>query len=169
MEQPLDGIRWSSALRAALWAGVIAGLGSLIPYLPFILLCMIAAGGISIAFYSRREPTTVVRAGMGFRIGALAGLFGFLMNATMSTLAMLSAESRSVMRSEMANRLKEAMASSSDPATTDMLRRVGDQLSTPGGLALLFTLALAVLGFLFVVLSGLGGAVGASLFGHHER
>jgi hypothetical protein len=137
--------------------------------MPFILLCMVAAGGMSIAFYTRRQPDRTVTAGDGLKIGALAGLFGFLMNALLSTLSMLSANSRSALRGEMMNRLKEGMASSSDPTATDLLRRIGDRLSTPEGLALIFTLALAVLAVFFVVFSGLGGAIGASLFGRKQR
>ncbi len=164
-----SAVRLSSARRAALWAGIIAGVGSLVPFMPFILLCMIAAGGMSVAFYSRREPEAEVRASTGLKIGALAGFFGFLMNASLSSLSMFSAASRAALRAEMANRLKEAMASSSDPAATDMLRRVGDQLNTPGGLATIFVLALAVLAVFFVLFGGLGGAVGASLFGRRNR
>lgn len=156
-------------MRAALWAGVLAGLGSLVPFMPFILLCMVASGGMSIAFYTRREPHQTVTAGSGLRLGALAGMFGFFINATLSTVSMLSATSRTAMRGEMMNRLKEAMAGSTDPAATDMLRRLGDQLNTPGGLALIFTFALLVLAVLFVVFGGLGGAIGATLFGRHQQ
>jgi hypothetical protein len=139
--------------------------------MPFILLCMVAAGGISIAFYTRREPDKTVKASDGLRIGALAGMFGFLINAILSTLSMLSATVRAGTRTQMMDRLKEAMAANSDPQATDMLRRIGDQLNTPGGLAFIFTLALAVLAVFFIVLSGLGGAIGATLFGrrHQEK
>jgi hypothetical protein len=163
------GLQRRSVLRAALLAGAIAGAGSLVPFMPFMVLCMVAAGGMSIAFYSRREPDITVTAGMGLKIGALAGLFGFLMNAIMSTLSMLSASTRSVLRGEMMERLKDAMASNSDQAATDMLKRIGDQLSTPGGLAFIFTLALAVLAVFFVVFSGIGGAIGAALFGRKHQ
>jgi len=137
--------------------------------MPFILLCMVAAGGMSIAFYMRREPERVVKAGDGLRIGALAGMFGFLINATLSTLSMLSPTIRAATRGQMMDRLKEAMATSSDPQATDMLRRIGDQLNTSGGLAFIFTLALAVLAVFFIVFSGLGGAIGASLFGRKHQ
>jgi hypothetical protein len=50
-----------------------------------------------------------------------------------------------------------------------MLRRLGDQLNTPGGLALIFTFALLVLAVLFVVFGGLGGAIGAALFGRRQE
>ncbi len=161
-------LRGRSAIRAALLAGVIAGLGSMIPFMPFIILCMVAAGGMSVAFYSRREPDATVLPRTGLKVGALAGLVGFLLNASMSTLSMLSAASRAALRTEMMTRLQEAMGSTSDPATLDMLRRIGDQLSTPRGLAFVFTLGIAVLAVFFVAFGGLGGAIGAFLFGRRE-
>ena len=162
------GTRVSSARRAALWAGVIAGLGSLVPFPPFIFLCMIAAGGMSVAFYSRYEPNSEVRASTGFKIGALAGLFGFLMNACLSSFSMFSQATRSALRSEMSSRIQEAIANSSNADTANMMRKFGDQLNTTGGLVTLFLLALAFLGVLFVLFSGVGGAVGASLFGRRR-
>jgi hypothetical protein len=138
--------------------------------MPFIVLSMIAAGGISIAFYMRLEPEKVVKVGAGLRIGALAGLFGFLINALLSTLSMLVASNRAALRSEMMTRWKEAMASSSsDPQTTEMLRRIGDQLKTPSGLAFIFTFGLLVLAAFFIIFGGLGGAIGATLFGRHHH
>ncbi|MGE5110804.1 MAG: hypothetical protein ACM3JB_08115 [Acidobacteriaceae bacterium] len=160
--------RLSSARRAALWAGVIAGIGSLVPFAPFIFLCMIAAGGMSVAFYSRREPDVEVRASLGMKLGALAGFFGFVMNAILSSLGMLSMETRSALRSQLASRLQEAVASSKDAATTDMLQKLGEQLNTTGGLLTLFAIALAALGLFFVLFGGLGGAIGASLFGRRK-
>ncbi|MGE5137916.1 MAG: hypothetical protein ACM3JD_00525 [Rudaea sp.] len=123
---------------------------------------------MSIAFYSRQEPDATVRASTGFKIGALAGLFGFLMNAFLSTSILLSATARSALRVEMANRVKEAIAASTDPSSTEILRKVSDQLNTPAGLAILFVVAMVLLGVFFVLLSGIGGAIGASLFGHRR-
>lgn len=164
----LPGIHWRAAVPSALMAGLLAGLGTVIPFFPFILLCMLAAGGLSVTFYTRREAHAHIRPGMGMRIGALAGLFGFLMNAVLSSLGMLSASNRANLRTEMANRLKDAMATSSDPAATETLRNLGDKLNTPSGLVMFFVIALVFFGILFVLLSGLGGALGASLFGKHE-
>jgi uncharacterized membrane protein len=76
---------------SALAAGFAAGIGSLVPFVPFITLCMVAAGGIAITLYKRRMPYVSVPARRGFRIGALAGFFGFLLNAVTSVLGMFSA------------------------------------------------------------------------------
>lgn len=161
-------VNWHSGRRAALFAGLLAGMGTFIPVMPFILLCMLAAGGLSIAFYTRREPAAHLPASSGMKLGALAGVFGFLLNACLSSLALFSAQSRAALRTELMGRLKETLESASDQAARDALQRLGDMLATPGGLALFFILAISVFGVLFVALAGLGGAVGASLFGRQS-
>ena len=126
---------------------------------------MVAAGGIAITLYKRRMPYVSVPARRGFRIGALAGFFGFLLNAAMSAFGMFSAENRAALRDAMQERLKEALAVNSDPAAQQMVKNLGDMVSTPGGLAAVFAFSLCLFGLLFVFLSGIGGAIGAALFG----
>ena len=150
---------------SALAAGFAAGIGSLVPFVPFITLCMVAAGGIAVTLYKRRLPYVSVPARRGFRIGALAGLFGFLLNAATSVFGMLSAENRTALYEAMQERLKEALAVNSDPAAKQMVKNLGDMVSTPGGLAAVFVFSLCLFGLLFVLLSGVGGAIGAALFG----
>jgi hypothetical protein len=101
-------------------------------------------------------------------MGALAGLFGFLMYGIVASLAMFSAQVRSQFRVEMTNSLKQAAVRSADPRAADMIRPFVDGLNTPGGLATMFGLMLFFLLVFFVLLSAIGGAVGASLFGHRR-
>ena len=150
---------------SALAAGFAAGIGSLVPFVPFITLCMVAAGGIAITFYKRRMPYVSVPARRGFRIGALAGFFGFLLNALTSVLGMFSAGNRGALRDAMQERLKEALSVNSDPSAQQMVKNLGEMVSTPSGLAAVFAFSLCLFGLLFVLLSGVGGAIGAALFG----
>ena len=154
---------------SALAAGFAAGMGTLVPFVPFITLCMVAAGGIAITLYKRRLPYVSVPPRRGFRIGALAGFFGFLLNATMSAFGMLSAENRAALRDAMQERLKEALSVNSDPSAQQMVKNLGAMISTPGGLAALFAISLGLFGLIFVFLGGVGGAIGAALFGKKER
>ncbi len=165
---PGSGVRLSSARKAALWAGLIAGVGAAVPLPPFIILSMIAAGGLSIAFYMRFEPHAEVRTSTGLKMGALAGFFGFLMYGIVASLTMLSAQTRSQFRVDMAKALQDAAVKSADPRAADMIRPFIDQLNTPSGLAMMFALMLVFLLIFFVILSGIGGTVGASLFGHRR-
>jgi hypothetical protein len=164
------GLRLSSARKAALWAGLIAGVGAAVPFAPFIILCMVAAGGMSIAFYMRSEPHDEVRTSSGLKMGALAGFFGFLMYAIVASLSLLSTQTRAAFRSDMATALNQAAARSADPSrAADMIRPFVERLNTPGGLATMFLFMLFFLLIFFVLLSGVGGAIGASLFGHRRH
>ncbi len=93
---------------SALAAGFAAGIGSLIQYEPLITipLCMVAAGGIAITLYKRRMPDASVPPRRGFRIGALAGFFGFLLNATVGVISLLSAEYRTALRHTLQEQFK---------------------------------------------------------------
>lgn len=129
---------------------------------------MVAAGGLSIAFYMRFEPHAEVRTSTGLKMGALAGLFGFLMYGVVASLTMISAQTRSQFRLDMAKALQDAAVKSADPRAADMVRPFIDHLNTSTGLATMFGLMLFLLLIFFVLLSGIGGAVGASLFGHRR-
>ena len=78
---------------------------------------------------------------------------------------MLSEQNRAALRDAMHERLKEAMSVNSDPSAQQMLNNLGDMISTPGGLAALFAFSLLMFGLIFVLLGGIGGSVGAALFG----
>jgi hypothetical protein len=106
-------------------------------------------------------PYVSVPARRGFRIGALAGFFGFLLNALTSVLGMFSAGNRGALRDAMQERLKEALSVNSDPSAQQMVKNLGEMVSTPSGLAAVFAFSLCLL----VLLSGVGGAIGAALFG----
>jgi hypothetical protein len=130
---------------------------------------MVAAGGMSIAFYTRREPHHTVTASNGLKIGVLAGMCGFLINAVLSTLGLLLPAVRNAAHAVMMDRWKEAMSRTSDPQALDTLRRFGDALNSPAGFAAMITLVLVVQAVLFVVFGGLGGAIGATLFGRRQE
>jgi len=159
---PLDR---RAVIFSALLAGFAAGLGTLLPFVPVMTLSMVAAGGIAVTLYKRKMPYVPVPARRGFRLGALAGLFGFLLNAGASVIGMLSEQNRAALRDAMHERLKEAMSVNSDPSAQQMLNNIGDMISTPAGLAALFAFSLLIFGLIFVLLGGIGGSVGAALFG----
>jgi hypothetical protein len=162
---PVDRMERRTVILSALLAGFAAGLGTLMPFVPVIALSMVAAGGIAVTLYKRRMPYVSVPPRRGFRIGSLAGFFGFLLNASVSVVGMLSEENRAALRVAMHERLKEAMSVNSDPSAQQMLNNLGDMISTTGGLAALFAFSLLVFGLIFILLGGFGGSIGAALFG----
>jgi len=163
--QRVDPVDRRTVIFSALLAGFTAGLGTLLPFVPVITLSMVAAGGIAVTLYKRRMPHVAVPPRRGFRIGALAGFCGFVLNASASALGMLSEPNREALRSAMHERLKEAMSVNSDPSALQMLNRLGDMISTTAGLAALFAFSLLMFGLIFVLLGGIGGSIGAALFG----
>lgn len=164
----VPGMDWKSARRAALIAGIIGGLGSLVPVGIFIAFWMLAAGGISITIYRRSTPHSQVRPIDGFRMGAMTGFIGFLFNAVLTSIGMLSAGTRAQLRTALNETFKNMTANNADPVAQQTAQNLAAWISTPSGMATLFVVGLLFLGIFLVIIAGLGGAVGASLFGKHE-
>jgi hypothetical protein len=136
-----------------------------------MFLCMLAGGGLAVALYRRRTRVDLLRAGQGFRIGALAGFFGFLFIAFMSTVAFLS----SAGRAEMGTRMQQAMqqtlqqAGNVDPQTQQQMQNMIAMLNTPEGLATVLGIGMLFVLVFFVLLAGGGGALSAKIYGHDSR
>jgi hypothetical protein len=164
----VPGMDWKSARRSALIAGIIGGIGSLVPAGVFIAFWILAAGGISITIYRRRTPHSQVSAVNGFRIGAMTGFLAFIFNAILTSLGMLSASTRAQLRGSLQQKLSELVANTPDQAAQQTLRNLADWISTPGGLAAMVALTLFFAAMFFFIIAGIGGSIGASLFGKHE-
>ena len=152
-------LEWSQAIPGAALAGALLGLCLLIPVAAFFVW-MIAAGALAVVLYLRRVPHRALTAGMGARLGALSGLFGFGIFAFLSSLELLLAHDNAKVRELLQQVLQQSVARNSDPAVQASLQR----LMTPEGLALLFTLGMILFLAAFVLFSSIGGALGAYLF-----
>lgn len=159
---------WKSARRSALIAGIIGGIGSLVPAGVFIAFWILAAGGISITIYRRRTPHSQVSAVNGFRMGAMTGFIAFVFNAILTSLGMLSSSARAQLRGSLQQKLNELVASTPDAAAQQTLKNLADWISTPSGLASMVVLTLFFAAIMFFIIAGIGGSIGASLFGKHE-
>jgi hypothetical protein len=164
----VPGMDWKSARRASLLAGIIGGIGSLVPAGVFIGFWILAAGGISITIYRRRTPHSQVSPANGFRMGAMAGFFAFIFNAILTSLGMLSSTARSELRGSLQQRLNELVANTPDAAAQQTLKNLADWISTPVGLATVVVITLIFAAMFFFIIAGIGGSIGASLFGKHE-
>ncbi len=152
-------IEWSQGIRGAALAGALLALCLLIPVAAFFVW-MIAAGTFAVALYLRRVPDRALSAGMGARLGAISGLFGFGIFAFLYSLELLLAPDSGRVREIFQQVLQQSAARNPDPTFQAMLQR----MMTPEGLALLFTLGMVFTLAAFVLLSSLGGALGAYLF-----
>jgi len=156
-----EPVQWSQAWQGALLTGVGAALLSSLPFLAlgsFIWLTI--AGAISVSMYQRRVPASVVRPGTGMRVGALSGVFAFAVTAILSTV--LFATEGNELRQAFEEQMQVQIAKTPDPRSQEMMRQLIAKIGTPEGMATFFLWILVVIAVIFVLFSGLGGALGAS-------
>lgn len=157
-------IQWSDALPSAALAGLIAAFLMFIPLGAFGL-GMIAAGVLSVLFYRRRNPASNLTPAMGARLGAVSGALGFGIFAIFSAVGTLVFHSGGQLRAALLEAVEQSAARSSDPQA----QQVVEYLKTPAGLALMMGLGLGFVLVAFLILSSLGGAVGAAMMRRRDR
>jgi hypothetical protein len=165
---PSDRLRYRNIIPGAVILGILAAVGSIAQFPPLLLLCIVAGGGIAVAIYHRQAHPGHLSPKTGFKIGAVAGAMGFLINLVLNTISLLTPTGRELLRETVRKGMDNALAANPDPAQADQIRKFSDLLNTSGGLITLFTLAMIIGGVLLILLSGFGGAIGAYLFGKHE-
>ncbi len=149
----------SAVLRSALNAGVIAAILSSIPIGAAFIFALPFAGFLSILFYRRRSLVQEASPRMGFRLGSLTGFFGFLIFVVLTAVETVAFHAQNELRDAMMQAIRQAQARSADPQARQML----DYFMTPQGLAIMMIFGFIFMCILFVVLSGLGGALSAAL------
>jgi hypothetical protein len=164
-DQQIRGLAWPQALRSAAQAGFIAAIVMAIPLGAFFLVGMLAAGFLAVLFYRRRVSDVNPTSGLGVRLGALSGLFGFGIFGAFSALETAVFHSGGELRSALMQAIEQAASRTTDPQAQQMLQ----YLRTPQGLEVVMILGLIVMFFLFVILSSLGGVLGAVTLRGKER
>jgi hypothetical protein len=146
-----------------LLAGFLMGAISSLPVVG-VLCCLwaLAGGAAAVGLYRWRGRQTVTT-GMGARLGAAAGLVGFLPFSLVFVGRMLfkGRELREALRKGM----EQAVASNPDTKTA---AEVAQWFATPEGTALLITLVLVLFLLAFLIFATVGGAIGAALFGQKD-
>jgi hypothetical protein len=167
---PVNAIRWDLAWQGALLVGAGAAVLSAIPFVSLgCCLWMLGAGALSVGLYQRRVPGTVITPGMGMKLGALAGVFAFVINAFVTTLSFVVFRSNNDFRRALQEQMQKQMASSPDPKAQEIMRQMFDWMNTPQGMATLMVLILVVMAVVFVLFTAAGGAIGASMFGRRRE
>ncbi|MBV9623072.1 MAG: hypothetical protein JOZ14_03735 [Acidobacteria bacterium] len=146
----------SIRLRSAATAGAIAAVLSAVPLGFFLALPL--GGFLAVVFYRRYGLRSEPSATAGFRLGALAGLFAFLMFLLLTALETVAFHAGSELRQMMIEGVRRAELRNPDPQARQML----DYFMTPPGLILMAVLGGIFLCVLFVVLSGIGGTISAA-------
>ena len=125
----------------------------------------LAAGLLSVAFYRRGVPGGNLTAGLGSRLGALSGMIGFGIFSLLTALETLIFRSGGELRAALLQAVDQAAARNSEPQAQQML----EYLKSPQGLAVVMVMGFIVMFFLFLVLSTLGGVLGAALLRRKGR
>jgi hypothetical protein len=128
-------------------------------------LGMLIAGLLSVVFYRWRNAGADLTPGMGARLGAASGIFGFLMLLIFTSISATSPEGRSQMRKLLVGVVEQAAARATDPKAQHAM----DFFRTPQGRVAIMVLLMAFAFVAFLISSTLGGALGAALLRRKPR
>jgi hypothetical protein len=163
-------IRWDLAWKGALLCGVGAAVLSSIPIISVgCCLWLLGAGALTVILYQKQVPGIPVTPGTGMRLGALAGAFGFLINAVVTTISFVSLRAKGDFRQAMQDQMQKQMSNNPDPKVQEMMQHMLDWVNTPQGAATLMVMVLVALAAVFLLITAAGGALGASMFGKRRE
>lgn len=163
-------IHWDLAWKSAMLCGVGAALLSAIPFVSLgCCLWMLGAGALTVNLYRKQVPDAVITPGMGMRLGALSGVFGFIANAIVTTVSFMIQRSSGTFRQAMEEQMKKQMASTPDPKAQEIMQHMIDWMATPQGAATMMILVLIFMGVIFLLFTAAGGALGASMRGSRRE
>jgi hypothetical protein len=154
----ISKIQWSRAMPVVTLAGLI---GAILMMLPGGILGPIVAGAMSVAFYRRRTMGIPVTASMGWRLGAASGFVASCILVVLFTVQVAVFHTGGQLRETMLKAVRQAAERNSDPQA----QQVVEYLKTPAGIAVTLVFGLFVVLILCVILSSIGGAIGAAWFG----
>jgi hypothetical protein len=150
------GVLWSRALPSAALAGVFSLLAMVIPYAIFGPAFMMG-GALAVMLYRRHLGGTVPAPGVGAKIGAASGGFGFLFSAVMAIATLVYRPTE--VRQDMLNNLSQMVGRGYDP---QKVAQVQDLIKTPDGLVFFVGFGLFVMLVVMVAGSSIGGALYAA-------
>ena len=155
-------ITWSTALPKAAISG-FATVVFLVAILAltksaFSLLIVIPLGGVfSVWLYARGKDPNEIAAGTGARVGAVTGLFSYLIYGII-VAAQVSSQ-KGMIEETMRKAIEQAVARNPNPQTQAMM----NQIMTPEGIATILAVSAVIFLFVFLIFGALGGSVGAAM------
>lgn len=153
-------IHWRDARSAIVIGGIVAGLGpALAQSLIWILACVLGGAAIAVGLYHRRHVTPIA-SNMGAKIGTAAAAIGYAISSILAILAFVGSQE---VRNELVTKLKAMPIQARDAQSAEIMRDMVAKVTSPEGLALMFTFALAILAAVYIAFGALGGVIGASL------
>ena len=156
---------WSANLAAGLGAlgALVVAVATGLPQLGF-LAWMLGGGMLGVVIYRRRQHLAHLTAGMGARLGAMAGLMGFVIFGLLSLVQMLALRGTGQLQAALEQALKASAARSGNPEAQQMVQ----QFLTPEGMRTLLILGILLMLVMFLALSSLGGVIAAAFSRRRE-
>jgi hypothetical protein len=146
-------------LRAAFYAAIVGAVLSLVQPGASFALALPIAGFLSVLLYRRFSLKSDPQPRTGFRLGATSGLFAFGLLMIVIAAGTLAFHNEADTRAQVIQVIHQAQARNPDPQA----KPVFEYFMTPQGMALMMAVGFVFMGALFVLLSGIGGAISASL------
>jgi hypothetical protein len=160
---PPEPFRWQDAMPGAMLAGAVIALVLIIPLAAYVLWPL-AAGALAVLFYSRRRPGAELSTGAGARVGAVAGLFAFVLFAVLMGVQLAAMSGSGKLRDQMMQVMQQSAARNPSPEAQEMIQK----LMTPEGIAVMVVIVFIMFLLMFVGFSSIGGALGARLLKKRE-
>lgn len=158
---------WPKAFYSAFLGGVFSAVA--MKFLFGLLgLGFIAGGVIAVYAYRRRVPGAVLSLGSGVKLGAVCGLFGFLVFFLMAMVQIrVSHQGEEIRQAFFAN--LDKTVKDADPQVQQEIQQMAQYLKTPEGFVASIVLMAIFVCALFVFFSILGGAIGSSMTRRKSR
>ena len=148
-----------SELRAAFHAAIVAAVLSLIQPKGGFILTLPLGGFLSVLLYRRLTSGSEPSLRTGFRLGAISGLFVFGLVIIVIAIGTFAFHNQAETHAQVIQIIQQAQARNPDPQA----RQAFEYFMTPSGMALMMIIGFVFMCLLFVMLSGVGGAISASL------
>ena len=157
--KPVGNRDGKAELRAAFYAAVVGAVLSLVQPGASFVLALPIAGFLSVVLYRRFGLKSEFSARTGFRLGAMSGLFVFGLLMVLIAIGTLARHTEADTHAQVIQIIQQAQARNPDPQA----RQAFEYFMTPQGMAIMMVTGFVFMGILFVLLSGVGGAISASL------
>jgi hypothetical protein len=157
-------VQWPQAPSQLAPCALAAGIAALLMFVGLTpIVAAIVAGFLAVSF-SRRGASSSLRAGGGAKLGALSGLFLFGASTILEMLAVVVLHKGADIRAQMMEKFQQAAARYPGPEIKPFLEFV----NSPNGFAVMMVASLIFGLVAFILLSSLGGALGAAFLGRRD-
>ena len=158
---PPTSINWQKFLRSALPFCLLAGI-SIIVYAPLGLLVFIACVMVAVGRY-RRDHSGALTATQGAKLGAVAGVLGFVLPLLVIIVIMVRQSGE--YRQQVSLMLQQKLGPNPDPQTL----HIAQWFSSPQGFVFEVIFTILFLLAIVAIISSLAGAVSAAGFANRNR